>query len=118
MKKLLLMGLIFAPAITINAQEKLVAQDKTFYINRADLDGYLGDLTPLVHGGTPPYLFDVSDDAQDGSVSLAPNGEFLFNVSEPNQQGSFGFHVIDANGMISKDAKITIVPFPSKEKLK
>lgn len=116
MKKLILAGLTLASTIVLNTQTQPVAEDHTFYTTSRQIDG---DLAPFVQGGTPPYMFYYSGQTpNNGFLMIDAPGTFSFSLNNPEQPGSFGFHVIDSNNVESNNATITIEPGSGKEKLK
>lgn len=116
--KRLLLGIAIASLVGSIAQafpvEAVEAQDIEVY---TDTNKAEGDLAPLIEGGERPYIFKHAGIAVvpvNGSVQLNPNGTFLFVLNYGETNGSFRYHVLDANQVESNDATVTI---QKKEKL-
>ncbi|GMU19306.1 MAG: hypothetical protein AMXMBFR12_04980 [Candidatus Babeliales bacterium] len=58
-----------------------------------------GDLTPLVSGGTPPYVsFQLAGVPMNGSAMVSSTGIFMFTPNAGVSSGSFNYQVTDSNG--------------------
>lgn len=121
MKKLLLTGLAFTSFIALNAQANPTIKDETLYTTEK---GYTGDLTPLVSGGTPPYMFPNASASTykvtNGMLDLNSDGTFNLAIFNDNEPATFKVRVNDAQGFISDEATITVErveSLPSKAKL-
>lgn len=112
--KRLLLGIAIASLVGSIAQAQPVAEDIDVYTDTSSING---DLAPLVEGGQKPYAFMYSGETPvNGVLMVNPNGTFTFILNQAATNGSFRYHVLDANQAVSNDATVTIER-TSKEKL-
>lgn len=74
-----------------------------------------GDLTPLVTGGTPPYVnFQLASVPVNGSAMVSSTGAFMFTPNAGVTSGSFNYKVTDSNGcMDTATIDISVNPGPT-----